>query len=218
MNYEQLYEGKNQDYYLHSRPEIIPFVPADCQTVLDVGCGNGGFGLTLKAQRACTVWGIEPNKEAARDAEDKLDKVINGLFVKDMPELNGQQFDVIFFNDVLEHLVAPEEALNACKQLLSPKGCIIASIPNIRWYPVILSLLRYKDFKYEDAGVMDKTHMRFFTLKSMRRMFESNGFRVMRAEGINKHSNFKFFNLLNFLLFNSQEDMKYPQFVIVASI
>ena len=89
MNYEQLYEGKNQDYYLHSRPEIIPFVPADCQTVLDVGCGNGGFGLTLKAQRACTVWGIEPNKEAARDAEDKLDKVINGLFVKDMPELHA---------------------------------------------------------------------------------------------------------------------------------
>jgi len=218
MNYEQLYEGKQDNYYDHSRAEILPFVPLTVRTALDVGCSNGAFGASLKSQRDCKLWGIEPNKQAALEAEKKIDKVINGLFVKGMPELAGQKFDAVFFNDVLEHLAAPEDAVNYCRDLLNPGGYIIASIPNIRWYPVMLSLLRYKDFKYEDAGVMDKTHMRFFTLKSMRRLFESNDYQIIKAEGINKHSHFTFFNILNFLLFKSQEDMKYPQFVIVACL
>jgi len=133
-----------------------------------------------------------------------------------MPELENQKFDAIFFNDVLEHLVDPEEALLACKKLLSENGRVIASIPNIRWYPVILSLLRYKDFKYELAGVMDETHLRFFTAKSMRRLFEDSGYSVLKIEGINKSNNFTFFNILNFLLFKTHEDMKYAQFVVVA--
>jgi len=217
MNYEQLYEGKVDTYFVHGRPEILPFIPLGIQTALDVGCGNGAFGQMLKAKRTCKVWGIEPNKAAAEEAAQKLDKSITGLFVRDMPELAGQKFDAIFFNDVLEHLTDPGEALAYCKQLLTPNGYVIASIPNIRWYPVILSLLRYKDFDYQESGVMDKTHMRFFTLKSMKRLFESNGFKVIKTGGINKDTNFKFLNILNFLLFNSQEDMKYPQFVIVAT-
>src|SRR5437588_3191015 len=128
MNYEQLYEGKQDNYYFHSRPEILPFVPLNVRSVLDVGCGNGAFGQTLKAQRSCNVWGIEPNKEAAHEAVKKLDKVINGLFVKEMPELLGQKFDAIFLNDVLENLFDPGEELTACKKLLNPGGFIIASI------------------------------------------------------------------------------------------
>jgi 2-polyprenyl-3-methyl-5-hydroxy-6-metoxy-1,4-benzoquinol methylase len=218
MDYEQFYEGKNDSYYLHGRPEILPFIPAGIQTALDVGCGNGSFGSLLKNHRSCTVWGIEPNKTAAYEAEKKLDKVINALFSKNMPELTSQKFDAIFFNDVLEHLIDPAEALANCKNLLNKNGYIIASIPNIRWYPVILSLIRYKDFKYEEAGVMDKTHLRFFTLKSMHRLFESNGYKIIKSAGINKNTNFTFFNILNFLTFSAMEDMKFPQFVIVASV
>src|SRR5581483_7255854 len=190
MNYEQLYEGKQDNYYFHSRPEILPYVPLTVRAALDVGCGNGAFGLSLKSQRSCKIWGIEPNKQAAEEAGKKLDKVINGLFVKDMPELAGQKFDAIFFNDVLEHLAAPEDALEYCKELLNPNGYIVASIPNMRWYPVMLSLIRNKDFKYENSGVMDKTHLRFFTFKSMQRMFEESGYRVVKLAGINKNTNF----------------------------
>ncbi len=218
MAYKQLFESKQDNYYFHSRPEMLPFVPLNIRSVLDVSCGNGAFGYTLKSQRSCKVWGIEADKDAAQEAAKKLDKVINGSFVKGMPELEGQKFDAIFFNDVLEHLADPEEVLNNCRELLNKNGFIITSIPNVRWYPVVLSLLRYKDFKYENSGVMDKTHMRFFTLKSMRRMFENNGYRIIRAEGINKNTNFTFLNILNFLLFKTQDDMKYPQFVIVASV
>ena len=138
------------------------------------------------------------------------------MFSKDLPELNGKKFDVIFFNDVLEHLTNPAEALKDCQEFLNPNGCIIASIPNMRWYPVILSLLRYKDFEYQQYGVMDETHLRFFTKKSMIRLFENAGFKVSKIEGINKDENFTFFNIINWILFKSQEDMKYKQFVTVA--
>jgi len=217
MDYDKLYDNKANSYFLHARHELLPFVPANVKTALDVGCGNGAFGALLKHTCNCRVWGIEPNKAAANEAESRLDKAINGLFTAEMPELKDQKFDAIFFNDVLEHLPAPEDALMACKELLNENGHIIASIPNIRWYPVILGLLRYKDFKYEPSGVMDKTHLRFFTLKSMIRMFEDSGYRVVKNGGINKNTNFKFFNILNWLLFNTQEDMKSPQFVIVAT-
>jgi 2-polyprenyl-3-methyl-5-hydroxy-6-metoxy-1,4-benzoquinol methylase len=218
MNYEHLYQDKKDTYYGHDRNEIFPYIPENLQTALDIGCGNGAFGSLLKAKRSCTVWGIEPNSVAAVAAEKKLDRVINGLFSKDMPELASEKFDAIFFNDVLEHLIEPGETLIDCKNLLNVNGCIVASIPNVRWYPVVLSLLRYRDFKYEEAGVMDKTHLRFFTLKSMYRLFEDSGYRVVKAVGINKTTDFKYFNILNFLLFKSQEDMKFPQFVIVASL
>lgn len=211
------YQDKGTSYYNHTRKELLPFLPEKLDTILDIGCGTGNFGLMIKELYNCIVWGIEPNPQSALEAGKKLQKVINAPFDNEINISPGQKFDCIFFNDVLEHLTDPAEALITCKNLLNPDGYIIASIPNIRWYPVILSLLRYKDFKYEAAGVMDKTHLRFFTQKSMIRLFETSGYRVLRSEGINK-DNFTFFNILNFFLFNTQEDMKYPQFVIVASI
>lgn len=210
------YKDKDTFYYNHTRPELLPFIPKTIKTVLDVGCGSGNFGRMLKDLYQCEVYGVEPNEAAIIEAATKIDKAIHNIFTADMPELDGKKFDAIFFNDVLEHLPNPEDALIACKKLLNPGGQIIASIPNMRWYPVVLALLRYKDFKYELAGVMDKTHLRFFTYKSMHRLFEDAGFRIIKAEGINKSNDFKYFNILNFLLFNSQWDMKFPQFAIVA--
>jgi 2-polyprenyl-3-methyl-5-hydroxy-6-metoxy-1,4-benzoquinol methylase len=217
-NAEDIYKDKDEIYYNNPRAELLPFIPAGIKTVLDVGCGSGNFGQALKSSYKCQVWGIEPNDEAANAAKGKLDTVIHNVFLKDLPELQGKKFDAIFFNDVLEHLINPGEALRNCKELLAPDGCIIASIPNIRWYPVVLSLLRYKDFKYQPFGVMDETHLRFFTKKSMIRLFEDQGYKVEKIEGINKNTNFPPLNILNFLLFNTQEDMKYPQFAIVAKL
>lgn len=218
MDYKQLYDSKTEHYFSHQRKELLAYVPANVKRTLDIGCGDGAFGSLLKQHINAQVWGIEPSKAAAEMAASKLDKVINGLFSQDLPELEGQKFDAIFFNDVLEHLVDPDEILAQCQTLLNKNGHIIASIPNIRWYPVILSLLRYKDFKYQNSGVMDKTHMRFFTAKSMVRMFEEAGYKILKIEGINKDRSFRVFNIINFLLFNTQADMKYPQFVVVATL
>ena len=211
-----MYQDKDEAYYNHNRPELLAFVPSDIKNALDIGCGTGNFGQLLKSKFDINVWGIEPDPKSAAIAQGKLDKIINSVFDKDSLKSIDQKFDVIFFNDVLEHLATPEEALLLAGTLLNKGGHIVASIPNMRWYPVVLSLLRYKDFKYLNAGVMDKTHLRFFTQKSMIRLFTDSGYKISRIEGINKSENFRFFNIINTLLFNTQQDMKYPQFAIVA--
>lgn len=217
MSYTNLYSSKKEEYFSYSRYELLKFIPAGINKVLDVGCGVGNFGELLKNKGTYEVWGIEPDLKSATEAQKKLDKVINDLFIVDLIELKDQKFDLICFNDVLEHLINPAEALDICRPLLSNQGYILASIPNIRWYPIILSLLRYKDFKYQEAGVMDKTHLRFFTKKSMIHLFESSGYDVLTIEGINM-SDFKIFNFLNALLFNTQNDMKYPQFAMLCKL
>jgi len=218
MDYKKLYASKDTGYFAHDRTELLPFIPKNIQSALDIGCGNGAFGMLLKKTFPdLEVWGVEPDDRSAGEASGRLDKVINGLFSNTDPGFAGKKFDIIFFNDVLEHLPDPAEAIAMCRVLLAAGGHILASIPNIRWYPVVLSLLRYQDFKYSNAGVMDKTHLRFFTWKSMIRLFEENGCKVVSITGINKSTDFKFFNVLNFLLLGKQEDMKYPQFVTVAA-
>lgn len=213
---KEIYTNKDISYYSHTRTELVPFIPSNIKTVLDVGCAGGNFGEMLKNLYNCTVWGIEPDEKAAQIAVKKLDKVFNEGFDLNNSLPNDQKFDCIFFNDVLEHLAQPEEALKLAANHLTIGGHIIASIPNLRFYPSLLSLVWYKDFKYLDAGVMDKTHLRFFTQKSMVRLFNDCNLKVEQIEGINKHY-FKYFEILNFLLFHKLNDMRYPQYVVVAT-
>ena len=131
--------------------------------------------------------------------------------------MNGEKFDHVFFIDVLEHLENPWEILSVVKNNLEKNGKVVASIPNLRYYPVILSLLRYNDFKYVQSGVMDKTHLRFFTRKSIIRMFEESGFTVLKITPINGVK-YKVLRFLNILLLGRLWDMKYPQFAVVAEI
>jgi 2-polyprenyl-3-methyl-5-hydroxy-6-metoxy-1,4-benzoquinol methylase len=211
----QDYGEKNIDYYGNARPELLQFIAGKVHSALDVGCGAGNFGAMLKEVYQCEVWGIEPEERSAAAAGNKLDRLLNIPFNKEALEKIDKKFDYIFFNDVLEHLVRPDEALLLATELLAEGGKIIASIPNIRFYPVMLQLIRYRDFKYLEAGVMDKTHLRFFTEKSMVRLFAENGLTVETIRGINKHD-FRYLNLLNALLFNKLADMKFPQYGIVA--
>lgn len=213
---KDLYDRKDISYYSHTRNELVKFLPKQLHTVLDVGCAGGNFGQMLKELFDCEVWGIEPDENSASIAKKKLDKVFNCVFGKEIELLIDQTFDCIFFNDVLEHLAQPEEALQLAKKFLKPNGFIIASIPNLRFYPAMISLLRHKDFEYLDAGVMDKTHLRFFTKKSMIRLFEETGFQINTIEGINKHS-FRYLEILNFMLFGAISDMHFPQYAVVAT-
>lgn len=217
MNLDKFYADKDLNYYSHSRPELMKFVPDDIRLALDVGCSGGNFGKLLKDTRKCQVHGIEPDSSSVEEAKNKIDSVYHGIFDKKFIEKVPQKFDCIFFNDVLEHLSDPEDALRLASVILRPRGYIVASIPNIRWYPVILGLLRYKDFKYTDAGVMDKTHLKFFTEKSMIRLFETSGYKVEVIEGINREK-YTFLELANALTFNYFNDMRYPQFGIRAQL
>src|SRR5689334_9487946 len=109
---EDKYSAKDVDYYGQTRGELLPFIPADARVVLDVGCAGGNFGKTLKSLRECEVWGVEPTADAAEMARNYLDNVITGTFPSALSQVGEKRFDAICFNDVLEHMPNPEDALN----------------------------------------------------------------------------------------------------------
>lgn len=217
MNYDELYQDKNDTYYVNERKELLEFVPPYITSALDIGCGAGNFGRLLKTQFGAEVWGIEPDKKSATIAESVLDKVINDVFDEGSLKKLDRKFDVIFFNDVLEHVPDPDWTLRNCHKLLTPDGVIVASLPNMRFYTLINELLFEQDFKYQDSGIMDKTHLRFFTKKSMIRLFNENGYNVKSIDGINQYPvQGKKMKFLSWLLKKWLTDITFLQYAIVA--
>jgi SAM-dependent methyltransferase len=125
------------------------------------------------------VTGIELDPEAARRAERYCERVIVGdvehLDVEG--ELDESSFDVVVFGDVLEHLKDPLAALKRLRFALQPEGYVVASIPNVAHGSVRLALLRGR-FRYRSLGLLDETHLRFFTRESVEQLFEDGGFMI----------------------------------------
>lgn len=206
-----------QNYFGHKRPEMVALFPSQAKRALDVGCSNGIFGLELKKKYNAEVWGVDINNTAIAEAKKRLDQAHCFDLTKNMNELKDNYFDVIYFNDVLEHLVDPYTLLRDIKSKLTDKGQVIASIPNIRYFRVLDDILFKKDFKYQNDGVLDRTHLRFFTKKSIIRMFEESGYKINEVTPINKTRSLrplKYF-FLSLGLFGS--DVCYPQFAIKAT-
>ena len=184
--------------------------------MLDVGCGAGGFGALVKHELGIEVWGAEYERPAAELASAKLDRVVCGDFVT-VPDLPDGYFDAVMFNDSLEHFPYTEPPLQRAKKLLAPGGVVIASIPNVRYIDNVYHFLIEKDWRYSESGILDSTHLRFFTRKSMVRTFEHAGYDVASITGINSHhwSGKKIF-LLRLLIGGWIEDMRYLQYVVTA--
>ena len=203
-------------YYDRMRAEVAHFVPESCRTLLDVGCGKGEFGAGLKQSRPqLTVWGVELVPAVAAEARKRLDTVITGDALTHLEELPDGYFDCIAFNDSLEHMIDPYVLLARIKSKLSPSGVIVSSIPNVRYYRNLQNLLFKKQWRYEDAGILDRTHLRFFTERSIRDMYASAGYTVDAMEGINATKKLKVRQLIA-LSFGWLEDIRYQQFVTVA--
>lgn len=173
--------------YTHPRPEMLGYLPPHALSVLDVGCSSGEFGKQLLATANVRLVGVEPNQVAADLASKIYHHVVVGLFPDVRDELDpGERFDAIYFNDVLEHMTEPEAALRAARELLAPEGVVIASIPNIRHLSVLGPLILRDEFRYRETGILDRTHFRFFTKRSIARMFADEGWTIERLEGINR--------------------------------
>jgi 2-polyprenyl-3-methyl-5-hydroxy-6-metoxy-1,4-benzoquinol methylase len=108
-------------------------------------------------------------------AATRLDGVINGRFPDDAPD---RAFDCVVFNDVLEHLDDPWRVLRETSSLVAPGGSVVASIPKVRHYSVLLPLALHGRWTYRDSGILDRTHVRFFTRATMVELFETTGWRV----------------------------------------
>jgi len=212
------YANKPAGYFENSRNEMLDFVPRECMSVLDVGCGEGNFGALLKQRDGdCEVWGVELDAKSADIAASKLDRVITKPLSTDLSEFQGKRFDAITFLDVLEHMVDPESALREAAQLLTPNGVVVASIPNILYFHQISEILIEQDWRYREYGILDNSHLRFFTKKSIIRMFENCGFRIEKIEGISPAVGMKF-HVANLLALGRLKDWKYVQFAVVAKL
>jgi 2-polyprenyl-3-methyl-5-hydroxy-6-metoxy-1,4-benzoquinol methylase len=176
---------QDDDYFEQARPEMLRFVPTASRRVLELGCAEGAFASSVKAQTGAEVWGIERNPEAGTRAASVIDRVLVGDADEQIALLPDAYFDTIVCNDVLEHLVDPRTTLAALRGKLSLDGVVVTSLPNIRHLPALSKIVFRRDFPLEDAGIYDRTHLRFFTRKSMRRLFDDAGFDVRSIKGIN---------------------------------
>lgn len=198
------------------RLEMLEFVPAGARRMLDIGCHTGEFGRAVKEKCGAQVWGVEPDPETAAVASTVLDRVFNEFF-SDTTAVDDNYFDVISFNDVLEHIPDPWATLRLAARKLSPDGIVIVSIPNLRHIDNLMHILRERDFRYEPVGIRDHTHLRFFTRKSAPRLFDNTGLTMTEMKGVNEYCFRSPARIIAYWLFkNYLDDTKHIQYAMTA--
>jgi methionine biosynthesis protein MetW len=165
-----------------STTKIVGLVPSGAR-VLDVGCSAGYLGEALKGRKQARVWGIELDE---RDAAMARERGFEEVFTADLDRfdwntLDGYEFDVIVFADVLEHLKRPGEAIQGAARHLAPDGVVITSIPNIAHLSIRVELME-GGFAYEKLGLLDDTHLKYFTKKTIEDMFRAAGLSIQRLD------------------------------------
>lgn len=165
-------------YYENERPEVALLVPPSARIILDVGCGTGRLGEMLKrSETGRKVYGIEYNPAVAAVAR----KVLDGVLIGDLQTMEitfeREFFDCIIYADVLEHLLDPAAALRKLTPFLKRNGVIVCSIPNIRHYTALLHIA-LRGWKYADFGLFDRTHLRFFSRRTMEELLTQGGYQV----------------------------------------
>ena len=168
-------------YYCAPRSDVQPYLPETIRHNLDIGCAGGELGRILKSRGAEEVVGVEILERAYEMAREVLDRVFLGNIEElELPYPEGH-FDCITCTDVLEHLVDPWAALRKLHRLLSDDGSLVVSIPNVGFYGILMELVEGR-WPYSDSGILDRTHLRFFTALELRKMLDGAGFEVVKLE------------------------------------
>jgi SAM-dependent methyltransferase len=163
-------------YYDGFNEHLLAAVPAGARRILEVGCARGRLGQELKRQDPSRyVAGVELDPDAAGVAAERLDEVFVLDVQAGVPPIEPGSLDCVLFGDVLEHLLDPEDVLRRYRDLLAADGLVLSSVPNIQHFSVIKNLLR-GDFMYQPAGLLDATHLRFFTYMTFAKLMLDAGF------------------------------------------
>ena len=170
-------------YFEHDRKEVLDLVPENYNIVLEIGCGSGSFKKHLSQD--CQYWGIEPIKQAASIAAKKLQHVLVGTYEQVQNDLPDNTFDLIICNDVIEHMVDHDAFFQSIKGKMTDNGVLVCSIPNVRYLENLINLVVRKNWQYTESGILDKTHLRFFTEKSLKVNIEENGFIIEKFNYLN---------------------------------
>lgn len=183
MSKSILYGEKDKSYFSNIRWDIADLIPEGNHAILEIGCGNGATLKALKeTNKACEIFGIEINEDFAMNLSQDLDRFFIGDVESIEPPFNEKYFDYIIYGDVLEHMIYPNKILEKYNKLLKDDGFIIASIPNIKFFIVLLRLIFFDEFKYINSGILDQSHLRFFTKKEIKRMFENEILKIIQIK------------------------------------
>ena len=204
-------------YYRASKRNLLWMLPLSAKRVLEVGCAEGNFGAFVKSKLGAEVWGIELNPDAAEQARKSLDKVYTGDAATIMTELKTSPFDCIVMFDVLEHMMNPDVVLRKAKNLLSDNGTVILCVPNVLYASNLYRLIIKKDWKYLSHGVLDVTHLRYFTKKSLIRMIIDNDYEIADLRGFEPLTGVSLlpFYVISLLSLGYYHEIKYTQFAAI---
>lgn len=173
------WEGEVHPAYDSARPEIVGLVPLEARRVLDVGCASGAATRALRS-RGAEVVGVESDPELAAIARTALDRVVEGnieQFAASGDRL-GADWDCIVFADVLEHLRDPWSVVRWADTALARGGSVVVSVPNVRHAKTLWSLIVRAHWPYEEVGIFDRTHLRFFARRNLPELFVGTGLTI----------------------------------------
>ena len=195
------FRNKQDSYYNIEKSGIVQMIPEGPNIILDLGCAAGRLGRKLRQlNKACELVGIEIYGPAAEEAAKYYDLVHRG----DIEELKlhyKEYFDFVICGDILEHLREPWKVVTKIHEWLKDGGCLISSIPNIRYWRVLRDLLILGKLEYTEAGILDVTHLRFFTRYTFLEMLRKAGFSIDYHEMVIYGKKQDAFNKMTFGIF-----------------
>jgi len=178
-------EFEGRPIYENVNREIVALYLQE-RLVLDIGCGSGALGACIKGiNPQCIVHGIDISGEACERAEKRIDRVWCLDLDQDPFPDSDTRYDLIILGDLLEHLKRPDLLFAQLHDHLNRNGQIILSVPNIANYSIRLRLL-WGEFRYTETGILDRTHLRFFTLQSVNDLIRKSGFTVVALRCISR--------------------------------
>lgn len=175
--------SRRVDGYESARPDVQKLVPRGARQILELGCSSGRLGAALKARQKVTITGIELDERYAQDAALRIDHVICGSiedFVAGAAS-RGASFDCLVAADVLEHLVDPWSVLSEAVKMLIPDATVVISLPNVLYWPEFRRLVTEHRWPRDDAGIFDRTHLRWFTRSDAIELVEHAGLSLVRV-------------------------------------
>jgi 2-polyprenyl-3-methyl-5-hydroxy-6-metoxy-1,4-benzoquinol methylase len=218
MNYEE----KDKGYYSNVRLDLINLINRDNSKlkVLEIGAAYGETLFYLKENKiASEVVGVDLFEDVKNKQNYKnIDRFIFGNIEQiDLVEYYDY-FDIILLPDVLEHLLEPKPVLNKIKKYLKKDGKIIVSMPNIRHYSALIKIFIKGDFRYEESGIFDYTHMRFYCRKNIKELIETSGYKVINQQSsIKNYSGKSVAKIINMITFSLFEEFFSYQYFFVAN-
>lgn len=209
---DNIYNEKSVEYFSNIRKDLLSFIGTEKKglTILEVGAGSGATLLELKKTGiANKIYGYDLVDICLNKKE--FESFVVGNIEKEPIPFN-EKFDIIILADVLEHLLEPEKALEKLIPFLNKEGKIYISLPNIRNYKAMYHIFFKGDFKYEEEGILDQTHFRFFCKKNMKALIAKiDGLQLVQTESNLKHTQSKIstINMLTFELFEGFLSLQY---------